>query len=98
MNHSTILLMKLSKTRNERTKLLKENRDLHDSSEANVVVNHFHHYQPIAIFIMHIKVQNSMGAKCWLPISLEMCHWYPSSERKNKVDVDAQCILVFFVI
>jgi hypothetical protein len=82
----------------EINKLLKENSDLHDSLEANVVVSHFNHYQLIAIFITHIKVQNGMGAKCWLSISLETCHRYPSAERKNKVEVDAQCILVFFFV
>jgi hypothetical protein len=82
----------------EITNLLKENRDIHDSLEANVVVSHFHHYQLITIFIMHIKVQNGMGAKCWLSISLETCHCYPSAKRKNKLEVDAQCILVFFFV
>jgi hypothetical protein len=82
----------------EITKLLKENRDLHDSLEANVVVSNFHHYQLITMFIMYIKVQNGMGAKCWPSISLETCHWNPSAERKNKVEVDAQCILVFFFL
>jgi hypothetical protein len=48
----------------EIAKLLKENRDLHHSLEANTAVSHFHHYQLIAIFITHVKIGNDMGTKC----------------------------------